>query len=161
MKTLGNKRLIYALLFALFFTPLLAFGGSWIFSGNYALYQKGKENQGPVAYMRISNHHGNRFAVEGTNASGQSTNQWRGQGTLQGMGGYYTWRFNDGRTGRTDFRIDSAGNLHGQVNGSGANWSYLARKSAVGSSNCPPGMIMGTKPGTWGQEEGCVPATAR
>jgi hypothetical protein len=23
---------------------------------------------------------------------------------------------------------------------------------------CPPGMIMGTKPGSWGQEEDCVPA---
>ena len=133
MRRSAKKRLVCVLVAAVMFAPMLALGGSWIFSGTYALYQKGNESSGPVAYMRISNHHGNSFTVEGTNANGQSTNQWRGQGTLQGMSGYYTWRFNDGRSGRTNFTIDSAGNLHGRVQGSGVSWSYFGQKSAARS----------------------------
>lgn len=51
---------------------------------------------------------------------------WKGSGADNKNKGYYDWVFTDGKKGRTTFRIDKSGNLHGKVRGSGINWDYVA-----------------------------------
>lgn len=60
--------------------------------------------------------------------TGNPAYDWTGRGKVTGNSGSYTWRFEDGKTGQTTFRVDKAGNLHGQVRGSGINWDYIGRK---------------------------------
>lgn len=106
--------------------PALAVGQN--LTGTYALYQKGKESKGVVGYMRITRQQGNSFSIGNASPTGNPAYDWTGQGSINGNSGYYTWRFEDGKTGKTTFTVDNAGNLHGQVWGSGVNWGYIARK---------------------------------
>jgi beta-lactam-binding protein with PASTA domain len=54
--------------------------------------------------------------------------------------------------------------IAGQARNRGCDQTRISQALGSGGgepirrSDCPPGMIMGTKPGTWGQEEACVPA---
>jgi hypothetical protein len=52
---------------------------------------------------------------------------WIGTGKITGKKGYYDWKFDDGKSGRTTFVINSDGTLSGHVNGSGIDWKYIAR----------------------------------
>lgn len=60
---------------------------------------------------------------------------WKGDVTFDGTQGYYLWKFKDGRTGRTDFFIDSTGTLFGKVKGDDAaadiNWTYWGSRAAI------------------------------
>jgi hypothetical protein len=125
MRGLLGKLLIIVLA-ATLFIPALA--GAQNLSGTYALYQKGNESRGVVGYMQISQQSGNNFSVGIASPTGNPAVDWQGQGNIQGNSGFYTWRFGDGKTGQTTFSVDHAGNLHGQVRGSGINWDYLAQK---------------------------------
>lgn len=78
--------------------------------------------------MRISGQQGNTFSVGIASPTGNPSVDWDGEGSIQGNTGSYSWRFKDGKTGRTTFKMDNAGNLHGQVRGAGVSWDYMARK---------------------------------
>jgi hypothetical protein len=68
-----------------------------------------------------------RIELRGTNlvAYGDS---WKGEGSFDGRRGFYDWKFNDGKIGRTDFYIIKNGMLYGMVRGSGINWDYQATR---------------------------------
>ena len=59
---------------------------------------------------------------------------WDSVGKLQGKHGYYDWKFDDGKSGRTDFVVTADGNLIGHVQISDParqatfNWWYLAKR---------------------------------
>lgn len=126
MKALFVKWMVVGVVVALFF-PALASAQTRNITGNYALYQKGNTGK-VVGHMRISGQSGNKFSIGIASPTGNPANDWEGEGVIEGSGGYYSWRFKDGKTGRTTFSIDQAGNLHGQVRGSGINWDYVARR---------------------------------
>jgi hypothetical protein len=77
----------------------------------------------PETYMRVTVD-GTRLKVIG--------DSWSGVGSFNGEEGYYDWEFHDesGRTGSTKIRLDREGYLHGEVNGSGINWSYWASRQS-------------------------------
>ena len=97
-------------------------------TGNYVLYREGDLLGKVVGYMRISAQRGSQFSIGIASPTGDPTQDWKGDGVIEGAGGYYGWVFNDGKRGRTTFRIDNSGNLHGKVRGSGINWDYVARR---------------------------------
>ncbi len=97
--------------------------------GTYALYQEGDKSGKIVGYISISRQTGNDFSVGIASRTGNPAVDWQGEGKITGNGGgYYTWRFDDGKQGITTFTIDNQGNLHGQVQGSGLDWRYVARR---------------------------------
>ncbi|QWG12048.1 tetratricopeptide repeat protein [Bradyrhizobium sediminis] len=59
---------------------------------------------------------------------------WKSVGKLQGRHGYYDWKFEDGKTGRTDFVVTADNDLIGHVQISDParqaqfNWWYLAKR---------------------------------
>jgi hypothetical protein len=71
-----------------------------------------------ITTMTIFNQIGTSFRIQG--------DRWDGSGNIDGMQGYYDWRFLDGRTGRTTFTVQSDGSLIGHVQGSGIDWVYIA-----------------------------------
>jgi hypothetical protein len=71
-----------------------------------------------ITTMTIFNQIGTSFRIQG--------DRWDGSGNINGMEGYYDWRFLDGKTGRTTFTVQSDGSLIGHVQGSGINWVYIA-----------------------------------
>jgi hypothetical protein len=87
--------------------------------GTYQLYEAGSSKA--IATMTISNQSGDRFSVNGAG--------WSGSGSISG--GYYDWRFTDGKSGRTTFSISADGSINGHVQSADAgqelNWSYVAR----------------------------------
>lgn len=97
-------------------------------TGNYVLYREGDMFGKVAGHMRISQRYGNKFSIGIANPTGNPAMDWQGKGVIEGAGGYYDWVFNDGKKGRTTFRIDKSGNLHGNVRGSGINWDYVARR---------------------------------
>jgi len=98
-------------------------------TGNYVLYRAGNMYGTVVGYMRITEQRGNQFSVGIAVPSGNPSQDWKGNGVINGLEGYYDWVFGDGKRGRTTFRIDQAGNLHGVVRGSGVNWDYEALRA--------------------------------
>ena len=78
--------------------------------------------------MKISEQHGNQFLISIAYPTGDPAIDWKGSGVVNGNTGYYDWVFTDGKKGRTTFRIDKSGNLHGYVKGSDLNWKYVARR---------------------------------
>lgn len=88
-------------------------------SGVYQLYDIGNGKR--VTSMQIIQS-GSSIQVRGI---GQS---WSGIGALSGHGGYYDWRFADGKSGRTNFQIGANGTLTGHVLGSGINWSFVGHR---------------------------------
>ncbi len=97
-------------------------------TGNYVLYREGDLLGKVVGYMRISAQRGSQFSIGIASPTGNPTQDWQGKGVVEGAGGYYDWVFTDGKKGRTTFRIDKSGNIHGMVRGSGINWDYVARR---------------------------------
>jgi len=97
-------------------------------TGNYILYREGDMSGEVVGHMKISAQQGNQFTIGIASPTGNPAMDWKGNGVVKGDKGHYDWVFTDGKKGRTTFRIDESGNLHGKVRGSGINWDYVARK---------------------------------
>jgi len=97
-------------------------------SGNYVLYREGDLFGKVAGYMMISEQYGNQFLISIAYPTGDPTMDWKGSGMVNGNKGYYDWVFTDGKKGRTTFRIEKSGNLHGMVRGSGINWDYVAQQ---------------------------------
>ena len=97
-------------------------------TGNYILYREGEMFGKVVGYMNISSQRGGQFSIGITVPTGNPAMDWQGSGEIMGNRGFYSWKFDDGKQGRTTFTIDKAGNLHGHVQGSGINWKYVARR---------------------------------
>ena len=108
--------------------PALTFGQAPSIAGTYALYREGDMSGKVVGCMVISQQSGDRFVVGICNRTGNPAMDWQGNGEITGNRGFYVWRFEDGKQGRTDFTIDNAGNLHGHVQGPGIDWKYVARR---------------------------------
>ena len=53
---------------------------------------------------------------------------WDGTGRMENGKGYYDWRFQDGRTGRTQLYLDRSGILFGWVEGANINWTFWGIK---------------------------------
>jgi hypothetical protein len=93
-------------------------------NGDYALYHFYDQEQF-VTTMHVTPVQGNNFQISGEG--------WYGEGELIGNSGYYDWTFSDGRKGRTNFIVNSKGEIIGHVLGAmpnprdfGLNWSYVA-----------------------------------
>jgi hypothetical protein len=106
-------------------------------SGYYVLYREGDLFGKVVGHMKIGEQHGNQFLIGIAYPTGDAEKDWNGSGAVDGYKGYYDWVFTDGKTGRTTFRLDAAGNLHGKVRGSGINWDYVAQREIKVTQ--PPG----------------------
>lgn len=83
----------------------------------------GHPEKGLITRMEIFGQKGNTFSVRGVQQD------WGGQGKLNGMEGYYDWKFGNGKTGRTTFTVNTDGTIKGHVLGSGIDWVYIAKKS--------------------------------
>jgi hypothetical protein len=92
--------------------------------GRYDLYMDGHPEKGLRTRMEIFGQKGNSFSVRGIQQD------WGGQGKLNGIEGYYDWKFGDGRTGRTTITLNSDGTITGRVSGSGIDWVYIAKKKS-------------------------------
>ena len=97
-------------------------------SGYYVLYREGDLFGKVAGYMRIGEQRGNQFLIGNAYPTGDAEKVWNGSGVIDGSEGYYDWVFTDGKKGRTTFRIDKTGNLHGKVRGSGINWDFVAQR---------------------------------
>src|SRR5207245_9172066 len=89
--------------------------------GSYALYLLMNPAGARVSSMSITSGSADGFHISGNDGSG-----WMGDGRMDGVEGFYEWRFNDGRTGRTTIVVHSDGSLRGHVSGSGLDWWYFA-----------------------------------
>ncbi|HOB51572.1 MAG TPA: hypothetical protein PK176_12625 [Acidobacteriota bacterium] len=108
--------------------PALTQGETTDLTGVYALYHADGGSGRVEGYMRITQTGDHAFTVGIAIRTGDPAMDWQGNGEVTGTQGYYDWRFDDGKSGRTTFTIDPDGTLHGQVQGSGLNWRYVARK---------------------------------
>lgn len=90
-------------------------------SSMYALYDLTNPAAGRVTTMSMTDDPAGGFHVSGQDAGG-----WEASGRMEGSQGYYDWRFNDGRTGRTTIVLHSDGTFRGHVVGNGEDWWYLA-----------------------------------
>jgi hypothetical protein len=97
-------------------------------TGTYVLYREGDLFGKVVGYMRISQQNSNKFSIGIAARTGNPAMDWHGNGEINGNRGFYSWRFDDGKQGQTDFTIDKEGNLHGHVQGPGIDWKYVARR---------------------------------
>jgi hypothetical protein len=88
--------------------------------GRYFLYPKDNPLE-KTGEMIITAWKADVFLVRGTG--------WVGQGELKENKGFYEWKFDDGKTGRTVFEVNPEGELAGHVVGSGINWKYIARRT--------------------------------
>jgi len=131
MRTLFSKWVVVMIVVALV-SPALTSAqtrpGLVDMTGNYVLYREGDMFGNVVGYMRISGQSGNQFSIGISVPTGDPAQDWNGNGVVNGVEGYYDWVFTDGKRGRTTFRIDEAGDLHGMVRSSGINWDYVARR---------------------------------
>ncbi len=96
--------------------------------GTYALTKEGDEENGVIGHMSISSQRGAQFLVGIAIPTGDGAHDWEGRGVVDGEKGYYEWAFPDGKKGRTTFKIDGEGRLHGGVDGKDLEWSYIARR---------------------------------
>ena len=127
MRSLFIKWMVAGIVISLVL-PALASAQAPEMVGNYALYREGDMAGKVVGYMRISSQRGSQFSIGITVPTGNPDMDWQGSGEIMGNRGFYSWKFDDGKQGRTTFTIDKAGNLHGHVQGSGINWKYVARR---------------------------------
>ncbi|MFN3657217.1 MAG: tetratricopeptide repeat protein [Pseudolabrys sp.] len=108
-------------------------------AGYYDLYnlrrfRSGRELSSPAARMVIVAGEGNKFQAASPSDVVKPENAWEGTGTLQGKDGSYTWKFRDGKTGRTDFVVTADNDIVGYVQISDParqdsfNWWYIAKK---------------------------------
>lgn len=100
-------------------------GSPPLLTGIYALFPANNPSGGPTARMSISSRQGREFTVGIAKPTGNPKYDWEGRGVIDGDEGYYDWVFEDGKRGRTTIRIDSAGQLRGQVRGAGIDWDYI------------------------------------
>lgn len=96
-------------------------------SGIYSLYRLEDSGRSTVGKMVITVQKGGSFLIWGPG--------WGGEGKVEGTQGYYDWKFDDGRTGRTTFVINSDGTLKGHVLGSGLDWWYMAHRAQTESKD--------------------------
>jgi hypothetical protein len=87
--------------------------------GRYNLYRQDDPSE-KAAEMTITSWKGEVFLIRGMG--------WIGQGEIKDNKGFYEWKFDDGRSGRTVIELNPDGTLTGHVAGSGINWKYIARK---------------------------------
>lgn len=94
--------------------------------GTWDLYENstGIISKTPDQSMNIMTFDGNKIVVQGF--SGDS--YWIGLGELKGSEGYFDWKFYDGRSGQTTFRIDKNGNLDARSLSVSVDYKYLAKK---------------------------------
>lgn len=106
----------------LFMVPLSAVTAenSDSIAGSYELRRAEEPDGQVVTRMVITAWKGKTFLVRGVG--------WVGMGQLAGDTGYYDWKFDDGKVGRTTFEVTTDGLLKGHVLGSGLDWWYLARR---------------------------------
>ena len=102
-------------------------GGSSMLSGPYDVFQSNRPDLRVTGFSIRS--YGQNFSISGV---GQN---WVGRGRTDGQIGFYDWRFPDGRTGRTDFRINPDGSLQGHAVGTGVDFSFLARRAQSSVQN--------------------------
>lgn len=89
-------------------------------TGTYYLYPLENPSADSVGTMTITVRKGNDIFAQGTD--------WKGTGRIDGKQGYYDWKFEDGKYGRTTILVNDDGTLQGRVFGSGLDWWYLARR---------------------------------
>lgn len=77
---------------------------------------------------RVNLGHWMRIKLKGTHLEVWGDKGWTGQGSFDEQDGSYDWKFTDGRTGITKIHLDETGILHGDVKGSGINWTYWASR---------------------------------
>ena len=87
----------------------------------------------PVNRMVITEHDGRVIRVRSPRNVTDPDKVWEGVGTVEGKTGFYSWKFADGKTGRTDFVITADNDLVGYVQisdptRSSFNWWYLAKR---------------------------------
>lgn len=108
-------------------------------AGTYNLYNLNRirlTGELPTASNRmvITAGDGDMFQVRSPSDIVKPENTWQGTGKLQGKQGYYEWKFEDGKSGRTDFVITADNNLIGHVQiadpakQASFNWWYLAKR---------------------------------
>lgn len=114
-------------LFAWMFIP---WGGAAVnqyrfVSGTYELTALNKEDSGRAATVEIKLYDRDKLHVNGV-----LPQIWAADGKFNPQigRGYYDWKFNDGKTGRTTFEVQDDGTLTGTVSGSGINWSFRAQR---------------------------------
>jgi hypothetical protein len=89
-------------------------------SGTYDLYRLESPSSGLIGTMTLRVRRGSDIFVQGAD--------WTGTGRIEGKQGYYDWKFEDGKHGRTTVLVNDDGTLQGRVFGSGIDWWYLARR---------------------------------
>lgn len=110
-----------------------------ILAGSYDLFSLQRVRLGgdlPARSNRmvITQAGGDSFRVASPQDVTEPRITWRGQGILKGRSGFYTWKFEDGKTGRTDFVLTADNDLIGYVQISDLalqatfNWWYLAKR---------------------------------
>jgi tetratricopeptide (TPR) repeat protein len=108
-------------------------------AGTYDLYQLkrislGREYPAPTNRMVITDGSGDTFQVRSPSDIVQPDKTWEGTGTLRGREGRYDWKFQDGKTGHTDFVVTADNDIVGYVQISDPakqaqfNWWYLAKR---------------------------------
>ncbi|MGQ0761797.1 MAG: hypothetical protein ACT4OT_07255 [Acidobacteriota bacterium] len=89
-------------------------------TGPYNLYRLENPSSGLIGTMTLRVRRGSDIFVQGAD--------WTGTGKIDGKQGYYDWKFEDGKHGRTTVLVNDDGTLQGRVFGSGIDWWYLARR---------------------------------
>ena len=89
-------------------------------TGTYDLYRLENPSGGLIGTMTLRVRRGSDIFVQGAD--------WTGTGRMDGKQGYYDWKFEDGKHGRTTVLVNDDGTLQGRVFGSGIDWWYLARR---------------------------------
>ena len=79
----------------------------------------------PDQSMTIMTFDNNKFVVQGVSPGDK---YWIGLGELKGNEGYFDYRFKDGRSGQTTFRVDKNGNLDARSLSFTVDYKYLAKK---------------------------------
>jgi hypothetical protein len=93
-------------------TPAIKLGGRYVLAT--------ATNPEVVGRMVITDWSKSTFIVRGEG------DPWVGFGSINGNTGYYDWKFDDGRKGRTTIIINKDKTFTGHVLGSGLNWKYTA-----------------------------------
>jgi hypothetical protein len=96
-------------------------------NGTWDLYDNstGTIGKTPDQSMTIMTFDNNKFVVQGVSPGDK---YWIGLGELKGNEGYFDYRFKDGRSGQTTFRVDKNGNLDARSLSFTVDYKYLAKK---------------------------------
>ncbi len=96
-------------------------------NGTWDLYDNstGTIEKTPDQSMTIMTFDNNKFVVQGVSPGDK---YWIGLGELKGNEGYFDYRFQDGRSGQTTFRVDKNGNLDARSLSFTVDYKYLAKK---------------------------------